>query len=299
MTTVPGFHDEYLTRHNEQRYLLQLGYTDRLLGRLLRRLKDQGIYDDTLIVVVADHGYLWRSGVATRRRALAGTAHELTPVPFFVKRPGQRRGRVSGAYARTLDVPSTIADVLGARLGYRDHGRSAFGRAARRIRRVTFPTRELDAVVTVPGARWQAQRRRVVRRRLRQFGAGDLTSLYTGTGPNRALIGRDVAGVARAAGSGRRGTIARGELYSNVRRSTGLVPVQVAGRIAGRSKGPRELAVAVNGEIAAVGRSFRLAGRAGASFAFMVPEDALRDGENRVEVFEVVGGRRLRVLARR
>ena len=33
MNTVPGFHDEFLTRHNEQRYLLQLGFTDRLLGQ--------------------------------------------------------------------------------------------------------------------------------------------------------------------------------------------------------------------------------------------------------------------------
>jgi Sulfatase len=299
MTTVPGFHDEYLTRHNEQRYLLQLGYTDRLLGRLLRRLKDQGIYDDTLIVVVADHGYLWRSDVATRRRALAGTAHELSPVPFIVKRPGQRRGQVSAAYARTLDVPSTIADVLGARLGYRDDGRSAFSRAARRVRRVTFPTRDFDAVVTVPGRRWKAHRRRVVRRRLGDFGAGDLASLYTGIGPNRGLIGRDVAGIARAAGSAGRGTIARGGLYLNVRRSSGVVPAQIAGTLEGGTWTPRELAVAVNGEIAAVGRSFRLAGRASESFAFMVPEEELRDGHNRVEVFEVVGGRRLRLLARR
>ncbi len=299
MTTVPGFHDEYLTRHNEQRYLLQLGYTDRLLGRLLRRLKDQGIYDDTLIVVVADHGYLWRSGVETRRRALAGTAHELSPVPFIVKRPGQRRGRVSGAYARTLDVPSTIADVLGARLGYRDDGRSAFSDAARRIRRVTFPTRDFDAVVTVPGRRWQAQRRRVVRRRLRQLGDGDTRSLYTGIGPNRALLGRNVAGIARAAGNGGRGAIASGELYSNVRRSSGVVPTQITGHLEGGPGRPRDLAVAVNGEIAAVGRSFWLAGRTTESFAFMVPEDALRDGHNTVEVFEVVGGRRLRLLARR
>src|ERR687895_840351 len=173
MTGEEGFHDEYLTRHNEQRYLLQLGYTDRLLGRLLRRLKREGIYDETLIVVVADHGYLWRPGVPTRRRALSGTAHELAPVPFFVKRPVQRRGGVSDAFARTLDVPSTIADVLGVRLGYRDDGRSAFSRAARRIRRVTFPTRDFDAVVTVPGKRWLAQRRRVGRRRPRPFGPGD------------------------------------------------------------------------------------------------------------------------------
>ena len=48
MNSVPGFDDEFLTRHNEQRYLLQLGFADRLLGRLVRRLKQQGIYDDTL-----------------------------------------------------------------------------------------------------------------------------------------------------------------------------------------------------------------------------------------------------------
>ena len=299
MTTVPGFHDEYLTRHNEQRYLLQLGYTDRLLGRLLRRLKREGIYDETLIVVVADHGYLWRSGVPTRRRALAGTAHELSPVPFFVKRPVQRRGRVSDAFARTLDVPSTIADVLGVRLGYRDDGRSAFSRAARRIRRVTFPTRDFDAVVTVPGGRWLAQRRRVVRRRLGQFGSGDLSRLYTGIGPNRELIGRDVGAVARVSGSALRGTIARGELYSNVSRSSGVVPTQIAGLLEGGSGEPRDLAVAVNGRIAAVGRSFRLAGQPTDSFAFMVPENTLREGHNTVEVFEVVGGKRLRLLARR
>jgi hypothetical protein len=299
MSTVPGFHDEYLTRHNEQRYLLQLGFTDRLLGSLIRRLKGQGIYDDTLIVVVGDHGYLWRSRVQSRRRALAHTAHELSPVPFFVKRPGQRRGRVSQAFARTLDVPSTIADVLGMRLGYRDDGRSAFSRAARRIRRVTFPTREFNSLVSIPGRRWNARRRRVMRRRLRQFGAGNPARLYTGIGPNRGLIGTDLAGVAPADGAGSlAGTIVRGHEYSNVRRGSGIVPAHVTGRLTDGSGGLRDLAVAVNGSIAAVGRSFRLRGRAGEHFAFMVPEEVLREGHNTVEVFEVVDGSRLRSVAR-
>ena len=296
MTTVPGFHDEYLTRHNEQRYLLQLGYTDRLLGRLLRRLEREGIYDETLVVVVADHGYLWRSGVQTRRRALADTAHELSPVPLIVKRPVQRRGRVSDAFARTLDVPSTIADVLGVRLGYRDDGRSAFSRAARRIRRVTFPTREFDAVVTISGKRWLAQRRRVVRRRLRQFGAGDLGRLYTGIGPNRELIGRNVVGAARAGSLS--GRVVGARQYANVRHSSGLMPTQITGRLTDGSGRLRDLAVAVNGRIAAVGRSFRLTNSPGEHFAFMVPEETLGEGHNTVEVFEVVGGGSLRLVAR-
>jgi hypothetical protein len=297
MNTVPGFHDEFLTRHNEQRYLLQLGYTDRLLGQLLRRLKREGIYDDTLIVVVADHGYLWRSGVETRRRALPDTAAELAPVPYFVKRPGQRRGRVSGAFARTVDVPSTIADVLGLRLGYRDDGRSAFSRAARRVRRVRFPTRGFDALVTVPGARWKAQRRRIVERRLRQFGSGDLATLFTGIGPNRDLIGREAGSVASVAGGRLRAAIVQDRLFASVRRRTGVVPTQIAGHLSGGGAGEeRALAVAVNGRIEAVGRSFHLTGDPTEHFAFMVPEAALREGRNRVEVFEVIGGSRLRAV---
>jgi Sulfatase len=297
MSSVPGFHDEFLTRHNEQRYLLQLGYTDRLLGRLVRRLKRQGIYDDTLLVVVADHGYLWRSGVETRRRALPDTAAELAPVPYFVKRPGQRRGRVSGAFARTVDVPSTMADVLGLRLGYRDDGRSAFSPAARRIRRVRFPTRVFDALVTVPGGRWKAQRRRVVKRRLRQFGSGDLATLFTGIGPNRDLIGRDAGSVARAAAGDVRAAIVEDGLFANVRRRTGVVPAQIVGHLRGGGGGEqRDLAVAVNGRIEAVGRSFYLTGDATEHFAFMVPETSLREGRNAIEVFEVVAGGRLRPL---
>ena len=84
-----------------------------------------------------------------------------------------------------------------------------------------------------------------------------------------------------------------------MRRGSGVVPTQIAGHLEGGPGDARDLAVAVNGQIAAVGRSFRLAGRGSESFAFMVPEDSLRDGNNTVEVFEVVGGRRLRLLARR
>jgi hypothetical protein len=206
---------------------------------------------------------------------------------------------VSRAFARTVDVPSTIADVLGMRLGYREDGRSAFSRAARHIRRVTFPTRGLSELVSIPGRRWNAQRRRVVRRRLRQFGAGDPARLYTGIGPNRGLIGRDLLGVARAGeADGLAGTIVRGHEYSNVRRSSGIVPAHVTGRLTGGSQGLRDLAVAVNGRIAAVGRSFRLRGHAGEHFAFMVPEDTLGEGHNSVEVFEVGKRGSLRLVAR-
>ena len=49
----------------------------------------------------------------------------------------------------------------------------------------------------------------------------------------------------------------------------------------------RDLALAVNGRIRAVGRSFDLWWKGREYFSFMVPEDALRRGRNRVEVFAV------------
>ena len=45
-----------------QRHLLQVGYTDRLLGSLLRRLKTAGLYDRAMIVVTADHGASFETG---------------------------------------------------------------------------------------------------------------------------------------------------------------------------------------------------------------------------------------------
>jgi hypothetical protein len=300
MNSTPGFHDEFLTRHNEQRYLLQLGFVDRLLGRLVRRLRAEGIYDDTLIVVVADHGISWQSGVETRRWLSTSNVQELAPVPFFVKRPGQRRGTVSDSYARTLDVASTIADVLRLRLGYRDDGGSAFGRAAARRRRLSITARDFSSVIRISGPRWEARRRRVVDRRLREFGSGPIGSLFTGIGPNQALVGRRVRALPRASGQALPATaFAQPGLLSDVRRASGVVPTQIAGDLRGAAPGARrDLAVAVNGRIEAVGRSFYLTGDPIEHFAFNVPEPALREGRNTVVVFEVTAGGRLRPLAR-
>jgi len=193
MQTIPGFYDDYLRHHNEQRQLLQLGFADRLLGRLIARLKREGIYDDTMIVVTADHGFAWKVGVDTRRSVSLSNIDELGSVPMIVKRPGQRAGRVSGALAQTLDVTPTIADVLNVPLGYRADGRSMFSPQASARRTVRIVKRDFSSVVSISKRRWVARRAAVVRRRLRELGSGDWPSLFTSYGPHRDLIGQAVA----------------------------------------------------------------------------------------------------------
>ena len=81
------------------------------------------------------------------------------------------------------------------------------------------------------------------------------------------------------------------ELLADVRPGSGIVPTQIAGDLrGGRPGAKRALAVAVDGRIEAVGRSFYLQGDPVEHFALMVPESALRPGRNSVELFEVAGG---------
>jgi hypothetical protein len=299
MLTVPGFHDAFLTRHNVQRYLLQLGFVDRLLGRLLRRLHRLGMYDDTLIAVTADHGIAFQVGVTTRRSVSESNVEELAPVPFIIKAPGQRRGRISRAYARTLDMAPTIAAALDYRLGYPADGRSAFSPAVRRRRAISLTTRDFSATVRISGRRWEARRQAVVRRRLREFGSGDWASLYTGIGPHRDLLFRRPDSLGRASAAGMRGSIAAARELRHVNRAAGIVPAQIAGDLHGGAPGEkRDLAVAVNGRIEAVGRSFYLTGDHTEHYALMVPEESLHEGGNLVEVYEVTRGGALRLLAR-
>jgi hypothetical protein len=297
MQTIPGFDDEYLRHHNEQRQLLQLGFADRLLGRVVARLKRQGMYDDTLIVVTADHGYAWKLGVDTRRSVDISNVDELGPVPLIVKRPGPPHGEVNGVLARTLDVTPTIADVLNVPLGYRADGRSAFSGAVRARRRVSLVKRDFSAVVSLSRRAWLDRRAAVLRRRLRELGSGDWPSLFAAYGTHTALIGQRVERVRAAAST--RATLLLARRFARVRRASGVVPCQVAGRIhALGDDRERAIAVAVNGRIAAVGRSFHLRGEQVESYSVMVPEESLRDGRNKIEVLEVADDGKLALLAR-
>jgi hypothetical protein len=300
MNGEAGFGDSFLTRHNEQRFLLQLGFVDRQLGALIRRLRRARLYDRALIVVTADHGGSFETGVSSRREVTLGNVDEVGPVPFFVKRPGQRRGRTSRALVRTLDVMPTIADVVNAPIPYSADGRSAFGGDARGRRFVRIPTRDFSRTVQISGRAWERRRRAVVRRRLRRYGSGDLPSLYTGIGPNRDLIGDQLAELEPAPAGRVRAAFEAGGRLRRVRPGSGLMPTQLAGTIRGGRRGARRnLAVAVNGRVEVVGRTWRLRGQRPERFALNLPEAALLRGRNRVVLMEVRrGGRALRILGR-
>ncbi len=96
----------------KQRHFLQTQYADRLLGSLLDHLQQQDMLDDSMIVVVADHGINF--ALNDRRRGLTdNNAAAMLRVPLLIKFPGQHTGRRQTNPAMTIDILPTLLATLG------------------------------------------------------------------------------------------------------------------------------------------------------------------------------------------
>jgi hypothetical protein len=291
-----GFHDAALTLHNHQRQLLQTGFVDHQLGKLMGRLKRTGLLDRAVVVVTADHGYAFRAGVRDRRKVTPSNVEEIAPVPLFIKAPRQRRASVNPAYVRTIDILPTVARMVRAKLYWRHDGSSAFGRAAQRRQTVSIVARDFSRVVRIEARELERRRQRLREERARLFGTGFESSVRFGSpwaqlfraGPHGDLIEQRVRSVRRrAAGSA---SIANAGLLRAVNPLGRLVPTRFTGRLRGGAPGARRnLAAAVDGRIVAVGRSFYLRGQRTEYFSMVLPEESLHAGHNRVELIELAG----------
>ncbi len=287
--------DEWASIQALQRHLLQLGFADRLLGRILDHLEANRLFDRALLVVVADHGIsFWPNDYV--RLVSERTAAEILRVPLLIKLPGQVEGRIDDRWMETVDLLPTIADVFETELPWPTDGRSMISSSTpgREVRRMathsgTPPLREirLDPAGLEPA----------VRRRLDLFGpAADPDAMFR-VGSQQELWGAALDDLEIVADPRKAEVeIVDATSFERVDLDSRYLPARVVGRLLG-GRGARDLALALNGRIRALGRS-RESGR----FMMMLPEAAFRQGLNRVEVFEVdaeSGTPRLSALSRR
>jgi hypothetical protein len=291
----PGFGVPWLVKLSYQRHLLQLGLADRLLGELLARLRRLDLYDDALIVVVADHGIGFHLG--TERRAVTTrNVEDLAPVPLLVKLPRERRGRVIDRHVETIDVFPTILQLARVPSPARIDGGSllrpdtAQARSARVFHRVGKDLNTVGGHYTFEVDALERRRHAAVRRKLALFGSGggrDPAALYL-IGPYAELVGRRAATLPRVPGPAT-AVIHQAADLAQVDPSSGFVPGEITGEIPdGRPGGGRPIAVVVDGAIAATGRTFSLAGSQVENFETIVPERTFQRGANQVRVFEIV-----------
>jgi arylsulfatase A-like enzyme len=109
--------DDYLTGRQLGRmrnlYAAEVTMTDHWLGNFLERAHDLGVMENTLLVLLSDHGH------ALGEHGYTGKPHyalwpELTDIVFLVRHPGGKgAGGASDHYASTHDVAPTILGFLG------------------------------------------------------------------------------------------------------------------------------------------------------------------------------------------
>ena len=206
-------------------------------------------------------------------------------VPMFVKLPGQKRGRVVDGFAQTIDVLPTIADAVNAKLPWRVDGRSLLGRRLSKDGEVTVPESS-GTPLTVPLSTLLAERRLALNQQIATFGTGPIGRVYR-IGPHRELLQKQVSGLSVQEDQDARVELDSPDLFQSVDRRSDVVPVYVTGKIRGGTGSDEELAVAVNGVVAATTRSYEDQGDE--RFAALVPEDSLRSGQNDVRVYALQG----------
>jgi len=95
------------------RYDGEIAYADAQMGRLLEALKTLGLYDDTLIILVSDHGeQFMEHGEQGHGKSLF---EEELRVPFIMKMPhGANAGEERKQLVQMIDIGPTVLDIVGA-----------------------------------------------------------------------------------------------------------------------------------------------------------------------------------------
>jgi hypothetical protein len=276
-----------------QRHLLQVGFADRLIGRLVARLRAAGIYRRALVVVTADHGVSYRAG-QPRRAPVAGNGSDIAAVPLLIKYPDRPGGRVDDSFVRTIDVVPTIAHALGVDLPWSAEGRP-IGAPGSGSQQVEVRAGASGTVLTLAFPDFVREQRAGLRRMVGLFGSDDGDGRLYANGPNWDLLGRPARQLGRAAATGGRLEFDSTSGLDDFHPGARLVPSFLSGRITGGVDAGASLAVAVNGTIRSVTRSFTDRGEL--RMAAVVPVSAFRPGANSVDVFAVDGSGSARRLA--
>lgn len=105
--------DDRELRRMRARYSAEVTMMDRWLGRFLDKMEELELFDNTLLILLSDHG------VAQGEHGMNGKLPtalypELTDIVFLMRHPeGKRAGEASDYYASTHDVAPTILRFLG------------------------------------------------------------------------------------------------------------------------------------------------------------------------------------------
>jgi hypothetical protein len=269
-----------------RRHLLQIGYVDHLVGQLVAKLKSAGVYDNTLIVLVSDHGASFVPSTP-RRVTVDANSYEIMPQTLLIKAPGQTNGVVSDRNVETIDVMPTIADLLDFKLPYHVDGSSAVDPAV--------PERPNKLMKRSYGGKSTRSGKRPDHFRLADEIAryfphrDDEFDLYS-AGPGSQLVGRKLADLEVTGQQPRRAKFTHKEIWADVNPSAAQLPLYAIGTVAVSPGENAVVALEMGGRIVATSEVFTRKNGSG-QFSLLYPPSVLKRGRNDAHLFVLDAGR--------
>lgn len=131
----PYYPDVPFTRRDIALGMEAVQNVDREIGKLLKRLDDEGLTKNTLVFFIGDNGYCMPRG----KQFLYDGGME---VPIIARWPGYiTPNQVSDNMVMTIDICATILDAAGVNPGYELHGKNLFGSEVEK-RKYVFASRD-------------------------------------------------------------------------------------------------------------------------------------------------------------
>lgn len=242
---APGgwLHDEWLLTQAYQRHLLQSQFADRILGRIVERLEQTGLYRRALVVALADHGITIEGGMP-HRDGSPDSIGSVASVPLFVKEPFQGRSGVVDDPVETIDVVPTIVDVLDIETDADFDGHSLLGDRDPQRRR-EMP---LEGFTIGPG---RAAVTEIVKLKYELLGdrwSDPFSFVPAGVAD---LVGREVNDL-RVSSSAGDVELVNADAYEDIDPSSKACPCLIEGRFGATPDREVPVAIAVNGVVVAV-----------------------------------------------
>ncbi len=106
----PYYPDHPVAREDWATYLNSIQVMDGYIGKILKRLDDEGLADNTVVIFIGDHG---RCHVRGKQWLYDGGIH----IPLIVRWPAKlKAGQVCDDLVSAIDISATILKIAGAEL---------------------------------------------------------------------------------------------------------------------------------------------------------------------------------------
>jgi hypothetical protein len=280
-----------------QRHLLQVQATDTLLGQMLDALKATGEYDDTLVVVTADHGVAFDDGEPLRSASEENYDEIMWP-PLFVKYPGQVAGEVDDRPAESVDILPTIAEEIGAEVPWDLDGRSLRGEARpegpRRLYQYAITAYEAPDVLHPPEGKAYLEFdgadgfEKVLEARAAPPGGDPRLRIYR-SGEFGFLVGEESAPLVRDVEGSESVTFVDAAEFERVAPKAKNVPWVYSEAFLNGLDRAAPVALVIDGRIVSVSQSLLLANDGGGFVMMLVSPDLVTPGSKQLEVYLVRG----------